>query len=350
VLVAVGQAAPAPGRVAYTTKYQELQNLEVADGVAFFRFADELRRVDLSTGEDQVLHTWPYDQSGTIWKVEAGGGRVGVEVGQPSDDIEGRVVSLPAAGGPLTTLAEDSPYDSECHHSVYLADVSAAGEVLVSETDCTPEGRYPGTLYAYGPTGRQVFGTSHVPDPHGLDLWDDIEVAGGRYLVRDATFVPDAPDHETVELVDAETGDARRLSTDGRVADIGLNAHGDAMLTDADEDRARVRLFLHDGGTKDILGARGASTQARLCGRWLAILEQRHVDPGRDLVQLSALDTVTLREHVVFTRRPERARLVREPTCAGDALAFVVWVKPNRTQIRLRSLAPQAGEPGMGGP
>jgi hypothetical protein len=41
---------------------------------------------------------------------------------------------------------------------------------------------------------------------------------------------------------------------------------------------------------------------------------------------------------------------VHEATCAGDDLAFVVWVKPNRTQIRLRSLAPQAGEPGMAAP
>jgi hypothetical protein len=351
-LTLLALAQPAPARVAYTIKGSLLQNLEIAEGVAFFRLGSELRRADLRTGEGRILHEWPYDDSndypGTIWAIEAGGGRVGVEIGEEGG-IESKVVSLPAGGGPLTTVAQDTPEGAPCFRSVYLADVTEDGEVVTDETDChSPTGRDEGTLFAYGPGGRRELAHRFVPHASALDMWDDVETAGSRYLVT-RTDRRDPP--TGVYVGDLDTGSAHTLAESTTFGDSGLNADGDAMFADlvqeGEGERERIRLFHRDGRVDEFGRPDGVSQRPLLCGRWLWFLRYRITAHERDLFELSAFDVRTSTTHQVFRREPERARRPGEVTCAGEGIAFTVHVRPQKEQIRV--VAPPGG-PATSGP
>lgn len=329
--------------MAYTTKGQIL-DLEVADGVAFFRKAEDLWRADLRTGEGRILHSWPYDSgAGIIWEVEAGGGRVAVEIGQ-AHDVDSQVLSMPAAGGPLTTVARDRAGTAGCSTRVYLADVRGDSEVVTDETDCH-DAAAAGTLFAYGSGGRRALTSRFVPSASRLESDDRVEVTGDRYIATRS----EAPAGTFVGDLVADS--ARPIAgVSNLFGGEHLNADGDAIVPDVAEDgdsfRERVRLFRRGGGVESFAAPRGTFQYATLCGRWLWIMRVRQ-GVGRDLVSLTAEDVETSASRPVFRREPERARLVQRWTCAGEGFAFVVHVKPKKEQIRV--VAPP-GEPASSGP
>jgi hypothetical protein len=327
----------------YTTAQYAISRLEIANGRAFFDPDNGVVSADLRTGKDIRIHTWDYtdDSGGVVWELDAGGDRVAVELGQGPNGYS-EVVAFPATGGPGESIARTSRDGAPCWSTPYLADVTEAGEVVTDETNChTAHRDYPGTLYAYGPSGRSVFADRYVPHAAALELDDYVEIAGDWYLV----MKDDGDPPVGVYVVNRVTG-ARRVLMN-RVPGVAspqmdVNAAGDVTVRDEfyeDDDTFHevTRVFPHDGAEEEIVAPTGTAVWTELCGRRLWIMHVRRVKDERDLVKLTVRDTPTAPERTVFLRHPERARTLWGTACDGDDFAFALRTRKREWQIRERS-------------
>jgi hypothetical protein len=260
-----------------TTALPATEQLAMASGRLVYVSVDgsreQLRALDLESGADTLLYA-PRGGA-TIEDMIAGGDRVAVQVTRYGRERElHRVVAVPAAGGPRTTIASGRfrPRRSwSCGRAVALRDVTDAGEVVVEEADLSCRAR-PGTradLRGYGSGGSRVLRTLRVGDPSAvLGKEETIRVAGDRVLLLG---------DRRARVHDVATGAARTLLPSARRFDLGpadVDAAGNVLLSEFEARglrilRGRLRLVRPGDPPRDglvLFDSRRSYGEALFCG------------------------------------------------------------------------------------
>jgi hypothetical protein len=311
-------------------------------------FTERSFRINLRTGAGRRIHLPGLG-------LRAGGDRLAVQqaVQAPSSPEfnDTAVISMPAKGGPPTTLASAHAVSSSrprgfCGRYVELVDVTTDGRVITNESrkPCDIERRGHGALYAYSPAGRRLLTRRRVLTAF---LGGQVRVAGDWVLVTG-----NYRSHETQStyLVNPRTGTVRRLLRDVGVYTQDVDRHGNAVVSYLrhDGDR-RVRLFLADG-TSRVIARPSGSAHARFCGDGLAVFQFF----GERLLSLTFRDHPTARPRTLLFSEPGYA--IPQSACNSSTFAFVEDRLSDdgytsQTTVRAYSLRPrQSGEPRSAAP